>query len=196
MVYIRQPGRFKRAGLWQHADFVNLWAAETISQLGAQITLLALPLAAAISLDASAAEMGILGAAGTLPALLFGLFAGVWVDRVRRKPLMMVADIGRAALLAIVPLAWFLDMLRMDVLFVAAFLIGPLTVVFDVAYLSFLHALVRRDQIIDANSKLQASVSAAQVVGPGIAGLLVGLVTGPWAILVQSVTFLFSAFFL
>lgn len=188
--------RFRRAGLWRHADFVNLWAAESISQLGAQITLLALPLAAAISLDAGAAQMGVLAAAGTAPALFFSLFAGVWVDRLRRRPLMMVADVGRAALLAVVPLAWAFGLLRMELLVGVAFLVGALTAIFDVAYLSFLPTLVRREKIIEANSKLQASVSAAQVVGPGLAGLLVGLITAPWAILAQSATFLASAFFL
>jgi len=196
MVHIPIRERFRPTELWRQGDFVNLWAAETVSQLGAQITLLALPLAAVISLDASAAQMGLLAAAGTLPALLYGLFAGVWVDRLRRKPLMMLADVGRAVLLVVIPVAWYFDVLRIDLLCVVAFLVGVLTVFFDVAYRSYLPSLVRRDQIIDANSKLQASVSAAQVIGPGLAGVLVGLITAPWAILVQCGTFLSSAYFL
>lgn len=196
MFHNRISRRRRRSGLLRNADFVNLWAAESISQFGAQITLLALPLAAAISLDASAGQMGVLAAAGTLPVLLFGLFAGVWVDRLRRRPLLIAADIGRAALLLIVPLAWYVGALRIELLFVVAFLVGVLTVVFDVAYLSYLPSLVARDDIIDANSKLQASVSTAQVVGPGLAGVLVGWITAPWAILVQSFTFLASALFI
>jgi MFS family permease len=196
MVHIPLRGRLRFAGLWRQPDFINLWTAETISQVGSQITLLALPLAAALSLDAGAAQMGLLAAAETLPALLFGLFAGAWVDRLPRRPLMVVADLGRAALLAIVPAAWFLDVLQIELLYVLAFLVGVLTTLFDVAYLSLLPSLVRRDQIIEANSKLQASASAAQVAGPGIAGILVGLITAPWAIAVDAVSFLFSALFL
>ena len=193
----RRPfGRPRLTGLWREPDFVNLWAAESVSQLGAQISLLALPLAAALSLDASAGEMGLLAAAGTLPALLVGLFAGVWVDRLRRRPLMIAADVGRAALVALVPLAWSLDALRLELLYVVAFLAGVLTVCFDIAYVSFLPAVVRRDQLIEGNSKLQASASVAQVAGPGLAGVLVGLLTAPFAISVNAVTYLLSALFL
>lgn len=192
----RRPRVPALTGLWRHRDFVNLWAAESVSQFGAQISLLALPLAAVLSLDATAGQMGLLGAAGTAPFLLFGLFVGVWVDRLRRRPLMIAADLGRAALLAVIPLGWWLGWLRMELLYGVAFLAGTLTVCFDVAYLSFLPSVVRREQLIEGNSKLQASASIAQVAGPGLGGVLVGLVTAPYAIALNAATYLFSALFL
>src|SRR5688572_8902485 len=109
--------RLPTGGLWRHADFLNLWAAETVSQLGTQLTLLALPLAAALTLDASAAQMGLLTAAGSAPVLCFGLAAGVWVDRLRRRPILIAADLGRAALLALIPVLWVLDALRIEALY-------------------------------------------------------------------------------
>ena len=198
-----RPGRAARrrlarpalTGLWQHRNFRNLWAAESVSQFGAQISMLALPLAAALSLDATAGQMGLLGAAGTAPFLLFGLFVGVWVDRLRRRPLMIAADLGRAALLAVIPLAWAFGGLRIELLYVVAFMAGSLTVCFDVAYLSFLPSVVQREQLIEGNSKLQATASIAQVAGPGLGGVLVGVVTAPYAIAVNAVTYLLSALF-
>jgi MFS family permease len=188
--------RLPSGGLWRHGDFLNLWAAETVSQLGTQLTMLALPLAAALSLDASAAQMGVLTAAGSAPVLLFGLLAGVWVDRLRRRPILVGADLGRAALLALIPLLWLFDALRIEVLYAVAFGVGTLTVCFDVAYLSFLPTLVRRDQLLDGNGKLQASASFAQVAGPGMGGWLIGLIMAPLAIAVDAVSFLVSAWFL
>jgi MFS family permease len=193
---VYRSGQRGRSGLWNNPSFLNLWAAETVSQFGAQITLIALPLAAALSLDASASQMGILTAAGTLPFLVFGLFAGVWVDRLRRKPILIATDVGRAAILLAVPLAWSFDLLRVEMLYLVAFIAGLQTLFFDVAYLSFLPAIVRRDDLVDGNSKLQGSASVAQVAGPGIAGLLVGLITAPLAIVANVLTYLVSAFFI
>ncbi|MGH2534219.1 MAG: MFS transporter [Thermomicrobiales bacterium] len=183
-------------GLWRHADFRRFWAAETISQFGSHITLLVLPLMAVISLDASPFEMGLLTAMGTLPFLLVGLFVGVWVDRMRRRPIMVITDVGRAAVLLVIPVvAWF-DRLNMGVLYTVAFLVGVQTVFFDVAYASYVPSLVRRERLVDANSKLQASASVAQVAGPGLGGVLVGLITAPVAILLDACSFLLSALFL
>jgi MFS family permease len=187
--------RLYRTGLWKHADFVRLWAAESISQLGAQITLIALPLTAALALDASPSQMGMLGAAGGAPFLLLGLFAGVWVDRLRRRPIMVWTDIARAAVLAVVPAAWAFDALRVEMLYAVAFLVGCLTLMFDVAYISYLPTLVRREDLTEGNSRLQASASVAQVAGPGVAGVLVAAITAPLAIVVNVVTYLFSALF-
>ncbi len=184
------------SGLWRHPDFMRLWAADTVSQFGSQVTLLALPLTAALTLDASAAQMGFLTAAGTLPWLLIGLFAGAWVDRRRRRPVLVAADLARAFLLLAVPAAWALDALSIELLYAVAFLVGCLTVFFDVAYLAFLPALVRRDQLLEGNSKLGASASVAQFAGPGVAGGLVSLVSAPFAILLDGLSFLLSAFFL
>lgn len=183
-------------GLLGNQDFRRLWAGQTVSQLGSQVTLLALPLVAIRTLHAGAFEVGVLAAAETAPFLLIGLPAGVWVDRWRRRPVLVVSDIGRAALLATVPLAFALDMLTMAQLYVVALLTGALTVFFDVAYQSFLPALVSRAQLVDGNSRLELSRSAAQVAGPGLAGLLVQLVRAPMALAVDSVSFLLSAVFI
>ncbi len=184
------------ATLWRHRNFTRLWAGQTISQFGSQITLLALPLTAALTLHATPAEMGILAATETVPFLLVGLFAGVWVDRLRRRPILLVTDCARGVLLLAIPLAALLGVLNMGLLYVVAFLVGILTVFFDVAYQSFLPALVGREQLVEGNSKLEVSRSAAQIAGPGIAGGLVQLVTAPVAIVVDAASFLVSALFL
>jgi MFS family permease len=188
--------RSRRGGLWSNADFKRLWAAESISQVGSQITIVALPLAAALTLGASPAQMGLLTAAGTLPFLLLSLFAGVWVDRMRRRSIMIASDVGRAVLLLTIPLAWLLGQLRIELLFIVAFFVGVQTLLFDIAYLSFLPGIIRRDQLTEGNAKLQGSASTAQVAGPGLAGLLVGAITAPLAILVDALSYLLSAWFL
>lgn len=189
------PGR-RRSSLWRQAGFRNLWIAETISQFGSQISLVALPLLAVLTLDASAGQMGLLSAAGTLPYLLIGLFVGVWVDRLRRRPLMIVADILRGAILLWVPLAWMLDILTIHQLYAVALLTGTMTVLFDVAWQAFLPSVVTKRQLVDGNSKLQVSASVAQVAGPGAGGILVGLLSAPIAILIDAISFFFSAAFL
>ncbi|HEY7909061.1 MAG TPA: MFS transporter [Thermomicrobiales bacterium] len=183
-------------GLWGHANFLRLWAGQTISQFGSQITLLALPLTAALTLHATPVEMGILSATETAPFLLVGLFAGVWVDRLRRRPILLIADCARGVLLLAIPLAALLDGLTIGLLYAVAFLVGILTVFFDVAYQSFLPALVGRAHLVEGNSKLEVSRSAAQIAGPGIAGGLVQLITAPIAIVVDATSFLISALFL
>jgi MFS family permease len=183
-------------GLWQHADFRRLWAGQTVSRFGAEITTIALPLTGVLVLDASALEMGLLGAAAMLPYLLIGLFAGVWVDRLPRKPIMIIADLGRAGLLVTIPIAAIIDVLIMEWLYVVAFLTGTMSLFFDVAYQSFLPALVRRDQLVEGNSKLEMSSSSAQVIGPSIAGGIVQAITAPIAIALNGISYLFSAIFL
>ncbi len=183
---------FRLTGLWRHSDFLKLWTGQTISQFGSQITLLALPLTAVLTLKANAAEMGILGAVEFAPFLLVGLFAGVWVDRMRRRPILIVADFGRTFLLASIPLAAVFGLLRIEQLFIVAFLVGIMTVFFEVAYQSYLPALVSREGLIEGNSKLEMSRSVAQIAGPGLAGVLVQLVTAPIAILVDALSFLVS----
>ena len=183
-------------GLWQHANFLRLWTGQTISQFGSQITLLALPLTAALTLHATPAEMGILSATETAPFLLVGLFAGVWVDRLRRRPILLVTDFARGILLLAIPLAALLGALMIGLLYAVAFLVGILTVFFEVAYQSFLPALVGREQLVEGNSKLEVSRSAAQIAGPGVAGGLVQLVTAPIAIIMDAASFFVSALFL
>jgi MFS family permease len=158
-------------GLWRHPDFLRLWGAQTVSQLGSQVSFLALPLAAVLVLDASAFQVALLGAAVMAPWLLFALPAGVWVDRVSRRPILVIADLGRAAVLASVPLAYAIDALTMAQLFATAFATGTLTVFFDVAYQSYLPSLVERRQLVDGNAKLEVSRSGASVAGPGLAVL-------------------------
>jgi MFS family permease len=182
-------------GLWRDPDFLKLWAAQAISQLGTQVTLLALPLAAILVLDASATEVALLGAVEVLPFLLFTLPAGVWVDRLPRRPILVITDLARAAALASIPLAYAVDALTLPHLYVVAFAMGVLSVFFDVSYLAYLPSLVERRQLGTANSKLEATRSAAQVVGPGAAGILVDAITAPVAILVDGASYLFSALF-
>jgi MFS family permease len=182
-----------RGGLWRHADFLRLWAAQTISQFGTQITLLALPLAAIFVLEASAFEVALLGAVEFAPFLFFALPAGVWVDRMRRKPILVIADLARAALLASVPLAHALDALTIWQLYVVGFGTGIGTVFFDVAYQSYLPSLVERTGLVEGNSKLEVSRSGAQLAGPGLAGILVGAIGAPYAILVDAISYVGSA---
>lgn len=183
-------------GLWRHPDFMKLWAGQTVSQFGSQITLLALPLAAILSLGASPFEVGVLAAVERAPFLLVGLFAGVWVDRLRRRPILIGADVGRALLLASIPVAAMLDVLTIVQLYVVGFLVGVLTVGFDVAYQSYLPALVKRSQLVEGNSKLEISNSVAYITGPGIGGALVQVLTAPVAIVFDACSFLVSALFL
>ena len=183
-------------GLWRHGDFLKLWSAETVSQFGTQISLLALPLVAILVLDASTFEVALLGVIDFLPFILFTLPAGVWVDRMRRRPILIAGDFARAALLASIPVAYVADVLTLYQLFAVGFLFGTATVFFDVAYMSYLPSLVERDQIIEGNSKLEISRSAALVTGPGVAGGLIELLTAPYAVLVDAVSFVGSGLFL
>ena len=180
-------------GLWRHPDFLRLWSAQTISQFGSQVSQLALPLAAILILDASAFEVALLGTVEFLPFLLFALPAGVWVDRLRRKPILVLGDLGRAAALASVPIAYAFDALTIWQLYAVGFLVGVGTVFFDVAYQSYLPSLVDRAQLVDGNSKLEISRSAAALAGPGLAGVLIGALTAPYAILLDAFSFLGSA---
>jgi MFS family permease len=183
-------------GLWRHPDFLKLWSAETVSQFGTQVSQLALPLTAVLVLDASAFEVAALGTAEFLPFILFALPAGVWVDRLPRRPILIAGDFGRAALLASIPIAYLLDALTLGQLYVVGFLVGICTVFFDVAYQSYLPALVERDSIIEGNSKLEISRSTAQIAGPGFGGVLVEALTAPYAILADAVSFVGSGMFI
>jgi MFS family permease len=182
--------------LWRHRDFLKLWTGQTISLIGSEVTMLALPLTAVLTLRASAFQMGLLRAAQYVPALLIGLLAGAFIDRMRRRPILMAADLGRALLLGSVPLVAIIGALSMGYLYGIAFLVGGLSVIFDTAYLAFLPALVSRSSLMDANGKLEASSAAASIAGPGLGGLLVQLLTAPVAILADAVSFLVSVFFL
>ena len=184
-----------KGGLWRHPDFLKLWSAETISQVGSQVTGLALPLVAIITLDVSAFEVALLGVIEFAPFILISLPAGVWVDRLPRRPILIIGDLGRAALLATIPIAYAVDALTIWQLYVVGFLFGVLTVFFDVAYQSYLPALVEREQLVDGNSKLEISRSGAQLAGPALAGILIQVLKAPLAILLDAISFLVSGLF-
>ena len=182
-----------RRSLWRHADFMKLWTAESVSQLGSQVSLLALPLIAISILRASPFEVGLLTTVEFAPFVLVGLPAGVWVDRLRRRPVLICGDLGRALALSSIPAAYALDALTIGQLYLVAFTTGVLTVFFDVAYQSYLPALVEAEELIEGNAKLEISRSGAQIAGPGLAGVLIDLVTAPVAVLADAASFLASA---
>lgn len=177
-------------------DFRQLWAAETISQIGTQITQIALPILAVITLSATEFEMGILIALETLAFLVIGLPAGAWVDRWRRKRVLVVNDLVRAVALASLPLAYAFDMLTLWQLFAVALVTGIATVFFDVAYQSYLPSIVDKSQIVEGNSKLAISQSVAQVAGPGAAGLLIKVLGAPLMFVFDALSFIASALFI
>lgn len=179
--------------LWRNADFLKFWGGDTVAQFGSQVTLLALPLTAILTLDATAAEMGVLNALSYLPFLVLTLFVGVWIDRVRRRPVMVFGALVRAVVLGAVPLLAALHLLSMGPLYVAALLLGAGTVLFEVTYQAYLPSLVDQDDLIEGNSKLQVSASSAQVAGPALAGVLVQWLTAPVALLVNAASYLVSA---
>jgi MFS family permease len=183
-------------GLWRHSDFLKLWSAETVSQFGSQFTVLAFPLAAVIVLHASVFEIAVLDVLLFLPFVLVSLPAGVWVDRMRRRPILVVGDLTRAALLLSIPIAYAYDALTIWHLYAVAFSVGIATVFFDVAYQSYLPSLVDRRALVEGNSKLEISRSAAQLGGPGLAGLLIDLISAPVAILFDAISFIGSALFI
>jgi MFS family permease len=185
-----------RRSLFYHRDFRNLWAAETISQFGTQVSLLALPLVAALVLKVSPFEFALLGTFEFLPFVLVSLPAGVWVDRLRRRPILIVGDLGRAISLASVPIAYFLGVLTIWQLYLVGFINGVLTVFFDVSYQAYLPSLVDRDQLNEGNAKLESSRSVAQIGGPGLAGVVIGALGPPVSVLLDSISFVGSALFL
>ena len=160
--------------LWRHGDFMLLWGGQSVSEIGSAVTTLGLPLAAVVLLHATTFQVGLLTAASTVSFLLIALPAGVVVDRTARRRLMLGCDVARMLIIGSVPVAWALGDLTMAQLFAVAFLVGLLTVFFDVAYQSYLPSLVRPDQLVDGNGKLGATQSFAQVVGPGLGGALFG----------------------
>jgi MFS family permease len=184
-----------RPSLWRQGDFMKLWTGQTISQFGDEITLLGVPLLATLVLGAGPLEMGILGVVRFLPWILFTLPAGVWVDRMRRRPILIGADIARAALLASIPLAFVGGFLTLVQVYVVAFLAGTLEVFFDVAYQSYLPSIVERDELVEGNSKLELSRAGSQVAGPTVAGFLIQAIGAPFAIAFDALSYLGAALF-
>jgi len=182
--------------LWRHRDFLKLWSAQSISIFGTEIASLAYPLTAIVILDASVFQMGILQAAGGASAFIVGLFAGVIADRVRRKPLLIASDLGRALLAVTIPIAAFFGVLRIEQLYAVAFLAGALNILSLVAGMALLPSLVEKEQLVEGNSKIGTTESVALIAGPGVSGVLVQLLTAPLAILVDAASFVVSAFFI
>ncbi|MGZ4334797.1 MAG: MFS transporter [Gaiellaceae bacterium] len=192
---MRRLGR-PTGGLWSHPDFVRLWTGQSISELGSQVSQLAIPWLAAVGLHANPIEFSFLGVLGFLPFILFALPAGVWVDRLRRRQILIVGDSARAVLLTLVPILWAVGVLQIWHLLVLQFVIGIFTVFFDVAYQSYLPALIEREHLVDGNSKLQLTVSVAQVAGPSMSGGLIAAITAPYAIVVDAASFVVSTLFM
>ncbi|MER7730758.1 MFS transporter [Streptomyces erythrochromogenes] len=183
----------ERRGVLANRDFVKLWSGQTVSLVGSQVTDIALPLAAVITLNASAFQIGLLNVARFAPYVLVTLLAGVWFDRRRRKPTLIAADAVRVLLIGALPLAHLLGVLSLPWLYVVGFMAGVATVLFDVGILSYIPGLVDKDDLADANSKMTASYSVAGIAGPGLAGFLVGALTAPVALTVGATTYLASA---
>ena len=182
-----------RSGLWRHGDYLRLWGAQGISAFGSQITLLALPLSAILTLHASAFEVAALTAIESAPFLFVSIPAGVWVDRLSRRPILVLADIGRAASLVSVPVAYGVGALTLPQLYAVALINGVLTVFFTVAYQAYVPSLVGREHLVDANARFEATETVARLTGPGAAGGLVTLLSAPVAVLADAASFVSSA---
>ena len=178
--------------LWRDGEFLKLWAGQGISEIGSQVSLLALPTVAILVLGATPFQVGLLAACETLAFPLLGLIAGVYVDRLRRRPIMIACDIGRLLALASVPIAFALNVLSMPQLYAVALITGVGTVFFDVAYQSYLPALIPRTDLIEGNTKLQVTSSVAQMAGPALGGFLIQLLGPARAVVVDAASFLVS----
>jgi MFS family permease len=179
--------------LWRNTDFRKLWAGQTVSELGSVVTRTAVPLVALIVLGAGPFQMALLIVAASLAVLLVGLFAGAWVDRLRRRPLLIWSDALRAVLLFSIPLAYLAGVLRIEQLYVVVFIEGCLGALFDAAYPAYVPSLIGVDRVVEGNSKLATSSSLAEIGGPGLAGGLVQVIGPPLAILVDAISFVVSA---
>jgi MFS family permease len=179
--------------LWRNADFRKLWAGQTVSELGSVVTRTAVPLVALIVLGAGPFQMALLVVAASLAVLLVGLFAGAWVDRLRRRPLLIWADAIRAVLLFSIPFAYLMGALRIEQLYLVVFIEGALGALFDAAYPAYVPSLIGVDRVIEGNSKLATSSSLAEIGGPGLAGALVQVIGPPLAVLVDAISFVVSA---
>jgi MFS family permease len=182
--------------LWRNQAFVRVWSAATISIFGSLVTRIALPLAAILVLDSGAIEVALLRSMELVATLVFGLVAGAWVDRLRRRPVLIWADLGRAALLGSIPVAFALGVLTFWQLLLVSALASVLTTFFDSADNAYLPTIVERDQLVDANGALAASGSASEFMAFGVSGFLVQLLSAPIAIAVDAVSYLVSAFLL
>jgi MFS family permease len=181
-----------RGRLWRDGEFLKLWAGQGISEIGSQVSVLALPTVAILLLGATPFQVGLLAAFESLAFPVLGLVAGVYVDRLRRRPIMIVCDLGRLIALSSVPIAFIFNVLAMPQLYVVALVTGVGTVFFDVAYQSYLPALIPRPDLVEGNTKLQVTSSVAQMAGPALAGILIQLIGPARAVVVDAASFLVS----
>src|SRR5499427_6646082 len=196
MSWLQRTIRRSLGGLWRSSDFMKLWTSLTVTAFGSQITNLALPLTAAVMLHATPWQMGVLVALETLPFALVSLHAGVLIDRVRKLPIVIAADIGRGIALLAIPVAAFTDSLSIEILYAVGFFCGVQNVVGGAAYQVLLAQMAGRERLVEANAKVALGETSAALVGPGLAGGLIQLVTAPFAIIVDAVAFFASALML
>jgi MFS family permease len=189
-------GSSRSRSLFRHLDFLKLWSAETFSVFGVQFSGLAIPWLAATTLKADPFEMGVLGALSTLPFLVFGLFVGAYADRRRRRPIMIMSDVGRALALVTIPISALLFTPNIALLYIVSFSVGTFTIFDDVSSFAYLPSLVDEDRLVEANSRIATSQASAQVAGPSIAGILIQILTAPITVLVDVVGYAGSAGFL
>ena len=182
--------------LWRHRGFLHLWGAQATSAFGTRIGREAIQLGAVMLLGATPLEFAWLNVAASLPYLLFGLFAGVLIDRVRRRPLLIATDLARAALLLSIPLAAWIGQFSLVQLLVVTFLVTSCSVIFDSAHQAYVPTLIGKDQLLDANSKQESTAAASEIVGPPVGGILVQALGAPIAILCDAVSYVVSALLL
>ena len=187
---------FLSGALWRHAGFMRLWAAQTVSSVGARIAREGLALASVLTIDAKPFQLGILAALIMGPSVVVGFFAGGFVDRSRKRSIMIFADLLRALVLLTVPIAAWFHLLTMEQLYVVGALIGGANILFDISDHAYLPHLIARDDLMEGNTKLSTTESLAEVGGPALAGILVQALTAPFAIAVNAVTYVVSALFL
>ena len=183
---------FKLRGLWLDANFRRLWVGRVTSLFATELSYVVLPLIAIVFLHATPIQMGVIGAMQGVPAIA-GIFLGVWVDRRTRGPILVMVDYGRVVLLAAVPVAYLFDVLSIELLYFVALGMGAMSMLFEIAYRSFMPNVVRRRGLIEANSKLELANSGAVAVGPGIGGALVEIMAAPFALIASIIGFLISA---
>jgi MFS family permease len=196
VVEAAQPGFWDRAlggRLWRNADFVRLWIGQTVSEAGTQVSQLAVPTVAILLLRATPFQVGLLTALEFLPFPVLGLVAGVYADRLRRRPLMIASDLGRMLALLTIPIAFSLGVLRIEQLYLVGLVVGVFNVFFGISYQSYLPALIERADLVEGNSKLEVSRSTAQLAGPAIAGVAIQAIGAARAIYIDAASFLISA---
>lgn len=182
--------------LWRNADFLKLWGSQTVSQLGNEVTAFALPLVAVLTLNAGPSQLGVFFVAFSIPSIAIGLFAGVWVDRLRRRPLLIATDLASAAIIVSIPIGAAAGFLSMTQLYVVAVLFGLLEPFFWTSFSAYVPTLVERERLVEANGKLSASEAGTAIVGPALAGGLVQLVSAPFAMIADASSFVASAILL